>query len=307
VRTGERGFVFVAVAAALVLMSALMAGAFFYALQEERLGRSGQATVRALAAAEAGTAAALAQWTPSREGALLPGDALAVGVSLPQGAGSVSATVTAWGERFMLIRSRGTDPTGSAAREVAVLVRLALPAALTPAALTLSEASTMDLAERVDASDYRRAEWRCQDPPTEVPAVVSPWPEPWSDWDSLRARAATGSVLPDAQHPVVLVPGDLNLVGGSGTGILLVDGNATLAGGAMLTGLLLVSGRLEFRGIGGTVTGAARAGSIAADPTALAGDPLVKWSSCAVLRARRAAARPMPARGWSWVDLSGGW
>jgi hypothetical protein len=306
-RAGERGFVFAAVAAVLVLLSALLAGAFFYALQEERLGRSGQATVRALAASEAGAAAAIAQWSPAREGALLPGDALGVTVNLPEGAGSASATVTAWGERIMLVRSRGTDPTASAAREVAVLVRLALPAVLTPAALAVTAAATMDLADHVDSSDYRLTDWRCQEPPTDVPAALSPWPEPWSDWDSLAARAVTGPVLPDAQHPVIRVPGDLDLVGGSGTGILLVEGDATIAGGAMVTGLLLVRGGLEFRGTGGLVIGAVRAGAIAAQPTALAGGPLVKWSSCAVLRARRAAARPVLVRGWSWVDLSGGW
>ncbi len=306
-RAGERGFVFVAVAAVLVLLSALLAGAFFYALQEERLGRSSQAALRALAAAEAGAAAAIAQWSPSGEGLLLPGDARAVGVSLPQGAGAASATVTAWGERIMLVRSRGTDPTESAAREVALLVRLALPAVLTPAALVVTEPATLGLADQVDARDSRPAEWRCQDPPLDVPAVLSPWQEPWRDWDSLAARAVAGTGLPDAERPIVLVRGDLSLIGGTGTGILLVDGDATVNGGAMLTGLLLVRGGLTFRGIGGQITGAVRAGSIAAEPTALVGGPIVKWSSCAVLRARRAVARPVSVRGRSWVDLSGGW
>lgn len=305
---GERGFILAAVAAVLVLLSALVGGAFFYALQEERLGRGEQAALRALAAAEAGAADAVAGWQPAREGALLPGDSLVVATRVPEGVGDASATIVAWGERLALARSRGVDPTGSASRTIALLIRLRLPRAAAAAPLVAVQGIQPGIDARVARDDFRDPAWRCQEPARDAPtAVLARWQEPWNDWDSLAVRAGAGFVLPDAAHPAVHAVGDITVIGGRGTGILLVDGDAVVAGGATLTGLLLVRGRLEFRGTGGQIIGAARAESVAAEATALGGPPLVKWSSCAVLRALRRVATPTLTRDWFWSDLSGGW
>lgn len=299
----ERGFVFAAVAAVLVIAAALLSGAFFFALQEERLGRGAQAAQRALAAAEAGAAGVVARWSRTREGALLPGESLSFAAPLPAGAGTASVTVAAWGEQFMLVTARGVDPTGVAAREIAQLVRLVPPGFAVPAALTTARAvSGWD--RNIGAGDSAIAGWRCSGsraaPATAVLAL------PWPDWDSLAAVAAPGSSLPSPANPVVMIPGDADFFGGSGVGILLVDGNATFAGGAELVGLLVVRGRFELIGTGGRVIGALRADTIAAQSSALSGSVVV-WSSCAVARALRAASRPRAVAPWGWGDLSGGW
>lgn len=305
--TGERGFVFAAVTAVLVLAAAVLGGAFFYALQDQRLGRGTQDALRALAAAEAGAAAALAGWSREREGALLPGESLAAAPALGPGAGSAAVTVTAWGERLMLVRSRGSDPTGQAAREIGVLVRLALPRLDLPAAVVAVDSMAPGMAARIDSTDGVPPGWSCAEPPRDAPAVGTSPPDPWRDWDSLAALAVPGTGLPSAAQPAVLVRGDLDQFGGAGVGILLVEGDATFAGGATLTGLLLVRGALRFIGTGGRVVGAVRAGSIGADAAALGVPVTVKWSSCAVLRVRRAVAHPVVVSGWGWADFSGGW
>jgi hypothetical protein len=299
----ERGFVFAAVAAVLVIAAALLSGAFFFALQEERLGRGAQASLRALAAAEAGAARAIAAWSPAREGALLPGDSLSLAATLPAGAGTATVTISAWGEQFMLVTSRGVDPTGVAAREIARIVRLAPPYVEVPAALATARLAG-GWEAYVSEFDSVLAGWRCP-APRAVPRLAR-LAQPWSDWYSLAAVAVPGSSLPTAANPVVLVSGSADFIGGSGQGILLVDGDATFAAGTELVGLLVVRGRFELIGTGGRVIGAVRADTIAALSSALSGSAVI-WSSCAVARALRAAARPRAVAPWGWGDLSGGW
>lgn len=299
----EHGFVFAGVAAVLVVAAAMLSGAFFFALQEERLGRGAQASQRAFTAAEAGAAAALSGWSPMREGALLPGDSLAFTAALAAGAGTATGVVSAWGEDIAVVRSRGVDPTARAAREIAQIVRLVAPPLELPAALTTAR-PTAGADALVSGGDSTLAGWRCG-PPRSV-ARVATLGAPWNDWDSLAARATPGSSLPTTATPIVLVSGDAHFIGGSGRGILLVDGNATFAGGVELTGLLVVRGRWDLIGTGGRVIGAARVDTIATSSSVLSGTAVV-WSSCAVDRALRAVARPAAVARWGWADLSGGW
>lgn len=299
----DRGFVFVTVAAVLVIAAALLSGAFFFALQEERLGRGAQASLRALAAAEAGAGRVIGAWSRTREGALLPGDSVSFAATVPSAAGAATVTVSAWGEQFMLVTSRGVDPTGLASREIAQLVRLLPPAVAVPAPLTTARPLS-GWEAYVSAGDSVLAGWRCGDArPAPKLAVL---PLPWADWDSLAAVAVSGSVLPTPANPVVVVAGRADFIGGSGRGILLVDGDATFAGGTELVGLLVVRGRFELIGTGGRVIGALRADTIAAQSSALSGSAVI-WSSCAVARALRAVARPRAVAPWGWGDLSGGW
>lgn len=301
-----RGFVLAAMLAALLIASAILGGAFFYALQEERIGRNEVAAARALAAAEAGAGNVLAGWSAAREGAVLPGDSLQLAPALAPGEGAAAVVLTPLGETAVLLRSRGEDATRAARRDVALLVRLLAPRVATPAALASVTPVDAVLAGFVDGDDHVPAGWRCG-APAPLPPLAAPWDSSWSDWDSLAARATPAGRPPDAAAPVVLVEGDFEMVGGSGTGILLVTGDLRIDGGATLTGVVMVRGTLRFTGTGGRIVGAARVGAIAADPGADFAGPLVSWSSCAVVRARRTLAIPIPAEGWFWADLDGGW
>lgn len=101
-------------------------------------------------------------------------------------------------------------------------------------------------------------------------------------------------------YPIIHVPGDLRLVGGRGQGILLVDGDLDLAGGAMFAGIVVVRGRLTASGSGGTVLGSVLASRVV---LAGAGSLLVQFSSCALGRVLEAAGRPMRLGGWSWTQV----
>ena len=66
--------------------------------------------------------------------------------------------------------------------------------------------------------------------------------EPWNWGDPDRPYRPCGGYL-----PVRRALGDLLVEGGVGQGILLVDGDLTLAGGARYYGLILATGRLHLR------------------------------------------------------------
>lgn len=302
----ERGVVLAGVLVMLIVAGALIGGAFFYALQEERIGRNTQDAGRALAAAEAGADLAMGSSSGAALGVLAPGDSLSQVVPLPTEIGTATVTIHAIREELLLIRARGQDPTGSATREIDTLWRWLLPPFAAPAALVSATVVPASIVASVDGSDHPPSGWRCG-PAMSNAAVAAPWSDPAGDWDSLAARATAGPGLPDAAHPVVLVDGDLSLTGGSGLGILLVSGDVVIDGGATLTGILVVQGQLRFSGAGGWILGAARVGSVVADPALLGGAPLVSWSSCAVLRARRSGAGFARIPGWSWSDQAGGW
>lgn len=301
-----RGFVLAAILVALVIASAVLGGALFYALQEERVGRNELAAARALAAAEGGAVRVVSGWSAAREGAVLPGESLSLAPALAAGEGTAQVTLLALGETAALLRSEGEDPTHTARRDVALLVRLLAPPVATPAALVAGQAVAAGIAGAVDGDDHAPQGWRCG-PPAPARAVLAPWSGAWDDWDTLAAKAVAAARAPDASVPAVLVDGDFTLMGGSGTGILLVTGDMRIDGGATLTGILLVRGTLTFTGSGGRIEGAVRAGAVGADSVAVFSRPLIWWSSCAVARARRALAVPAVLPGWPWADLDGGW
>ena len=102
--------------------------------------------------------------------------------------------------------------------------------------------------------------------------------------------------------PIIHATGDLQLNGGRGQGVLLVDGNLDLSGGASFTGVLVVLGRLTASGSGGSILGGVLADRVSSG----SGVPFsVQYSSCAVQRVLQAAGRPVPIglEGWHWTQL----
>jgi type II secretory pathway pseudopilin PulG len=97
--------------------------------------------------------------------------------------------------------------------------------------------------------------------------------------------------------PVVHAEGDLQLTGGAGQGMLVVEGNLTLLAGARFTGVMLVRGSARFE------DGARLDGIVLADRVSLAGASEIQYSACAVEHASRAAARPFPELTHSWAEM----
>lgn len=143
-----------------------------------------------------------------------------------------------------------------------------------------------------------------------LPAVATPSPSTgsagcltsdpanWGDPDRASPPGACEGFL-----PVLHAPGDLHLAGGMGQGVLLVEGNLTVSGGARFVGMVIARGTVQVLGAGGRIEGALMAASTSGTTSSIAGPLTVVHSRCALHAAERAAERvvPIPFQGWGEV------
>lgn len=107
-----------------------------------------------------------------------------------------------------------------------------------------------------------------------------------------------GTESPCADYfPVLHAPGNMRLEGGAGQGVLLVDGDLTIAGGARFSGVVAVRGVLEITELS-ELHGAALASRLIVH-----GGSRARYSSCAVERALRGAAAPVVPEGLAWSEM----
>ena len=304
-RVPRRGFALVSTLFALVLVGALVGGAFFAALQELRVARNEGDAQRARAAAESAADLAIAGWDGSRLNAMPAGDSQPVSVALLSGASPAFVTVVRLNRQIFLVRATGGEPAAGTSSSVGRVVRLDMPRLAMRAAISVLTPADPAAAAIADGADRDPPGWTCDAGPRDtVPGIqVGPWP---LDWDSLAALART-AVDPaavqaelGAGRPLVLVRGDVTLTGGRGGGLLLVDGDLTIQGGFEFDGVVVVRGALTMTGSAGTIRGAVAAEGLRAGG-ASPGAALLGYSSCALSRALEAAARvrPLARRGWA--------
>jgi hypothetical protein len=105
---------------------------------------------------------------------------------------------------------------------------------------------------------------------------------------------------------VVHVRGNLDLVSGRGSGVLLVDGDLVVSGPVEYTGLIVVRGRFETR-LSSTTPAILLGAAIVANPGAaeqrLAGNVQMSYSNCTVRNALRLMARPTQLDSRGWIEL----
>jgi hypothetical protein len=104
-------------------------------------------------------------------------------------------------------------------------------------------------------------------------------------------------------YPIIHSPGDLKITGGIGQGILLVDGDLEVQGGAEFYGPVIVRGRLKTAGTGGHFNGGVMAANVDFEQNTVLGNAVIQYSRCAIDRALNGSAQPALARGRSWVEL----
>lgn len=107
--------------------------------------------------------------------------------------------------------------------------------------------------------------------------------------------------------PIIHVPGSLKVSGGTGQGILVVDGDLDASGGFSFYGVTIVTGTLKTTGTGAHFNGTVIVqgdGELDSQSTQ-AGNSVVQYSQCRVQRAFDAALRIRPLDHRSWIDLSG--
>lgn len=103
--------------------------------------------------------------------------------------------------------------------------------------------------------------------------------------------------------PLIFAPGDLRIAGGAGQGILVVQGDLTLADGARFYGPILVGGRLLVTG-DAAVYGAVTA--TGGGPDQVDAGAHILYSACAIRRSLLGAAaldQPLAAGDRVWVPL----
>ncbi len=122
-----------------------------------------------------------------------------------------------------------------------------------------------------------------------------------ANWGDPGGVGACGSYA-----PLIWAMGDVEMRGGAGQGILLVEGDLTLSAGARFAGVVIVRDDLRSSGIGGTLLGLALAGDrrvAAGDHTLLDGQTLVQRSRCAVDLALERAAPLVRVARRSWAPF----
>jgi hypothetical protein len=103
--------------------------------------------------------------------------------------------------------------------------------------------------------------------------------------------------------PIIYSQGDLHISGGTGQGILLVEGDLTVTGGMSFYGPVIVKGSLSSAGTGGHFYGGVMAANVDLEQNSLLGNGVVQYSGCAITRALAGVATPIFAVGRSWAEL----
>jgi len=296
----RRGFVLVMVLLALVLLTALISGGFFEALQESRIGRNATQDVVLRGAAESGLASVLASWDPRIDDELSVGASARMSVAAPPGV-TASVDVRRMNGRLLLLRSSATDGDGTS-RAVELIARLVGPE-LGPAAL---RARTVDAVAqaRADGTDRAPPGWTCPAPGAAVSALLLQSGASDStffrfgamDWTGLLAWARSVPAGGDSLR-VIYQQGDTTLSAGRMTGTLVVDGDLVLRGGVELTGLVVVRGTLTFDVGGGAVRGSVVASQVVVNQSVTPSDVVLGYSSCSTWRAGLSRALPRPVFG----------
>jgi hypothetical protein len=108
----------------------------------------------------------------------------------------------------------------------------------------------------------------------------------------------------ESYFPIIHVTGDLKATGGSGQGILLIDGDFTEAGNFSFYGIVVARGTIKATGNSNAIIGAAMAAAVdLGDAVTLAGSTKAQYSSCAVQKVLSASSYPLAAKGRAWVNL----
>lgn len=170
----ERGFALVGAVFALVIIAALIAGAFFASRQENTVGRNTQTYQRSFGAAEAGMATTVANWQTGTFNGLAVGDSSTASATLPSNGGSYTAIVKRLDNQLFLIRTTGTDPSGKGNRTLATLAKLNLINMTFKASLTTRNSLKIGGSSLIDGRNTDPSGWGCGAVSDTIPGITTP-------------------------------------------------------------------------------------------------------------------------------------
>jgi hypothetical protein len=332
---GREGFAVATALFTLVVMGALAIGTLYAATHELRGGADAIHQARAIMAAELGVEQTIAAWSREWNGALGRGYGRSWTHSTVEGA-QITVDLTRLADDLFLIASEAR--AGPARRRVARVVRLVVDDPLLQAALLATSVIDSTMTSGVDGSDHPSAQWDCPAPGPPLPAIVITdttsalrlgqfdWaalvglahsrvtvrvtgaaprvsdeecdtaaPENWGEPNRWMGGPCTG------YYPVIHGASDLVIDGGRGQGVLVVEGNLTIQGGAEFTGVVLVRGAVLDGPGGGSITGALAIAGQGATLSSLGGIS-IDFSRCAARKALLGIAMPTAVIERSWSD-----
>lgn len=222
-RASERGMALALAIFALVVVGALVAGAFLAGNLEQRAGRGTLYSAQAADAAEAGAAETLAAWDTPTLNALAPGDTAAFPPVPLGGRTTYRPTVTRLNGQLFLIQSLGTRANAEggtlARRTVGIVARLVSLGSGPEAALTLGKPVEIVGSQVVvngNDSAAARQGLDCAPGPSRTPiGTATPSSTSFAVFGDVtfdRLKAHANVVLPDttltsALHPSLSVTG----------------------------------------------------------------------------------------------------
>lgn len=216
-RASERGMALALAIFALVVVGALVAGAFLAGHLEQRTGRSTLYAEQAADAAEAGAAETLASWDALGLNALAPGTTASLPTVPVAGRTAYRPTVSRLNGQIFLVQSLGTrvnaGGTPLARRTVGIVAKLASLGSGPEAALTVGKPVEIEGSQVVvsgaDSADAREG-MACAPgsarPATRITASSSDVYAVFGDVGFDRLAAHAGVVLPDTTISSALRP-----------------------------------------------------------------------------------------------------
>lgn len=171
------------------------------------------------------------------------------------------------------------------------------PASATPLLAEIGEPAE-DLVAWAERVTLRLPDWMSRvtpEPRYSSSACDRADPRNWGD--PSRPNTVCGRYL-----PVIGATGDLDVDGGVGQGVLLVEGDLTLRGGAEFHGVIIVGGRLITLVPGPRVYGTVQVNDPDDVGSALDGGGIFTYSPCAIGRALLPGGRLEPVSGRSWIS-----
>jgi hypothetical protein len=103
--------------------------------------------------------------------------------------------------------------------------------------------------------------------------------------------------------PIIYASSSIRLTGGTGQGILLVNGDLDISGGFEFFGPVIVRGEIRSTGTGGHIYGGVMSQDANFDVSLISGNSVVNYSACAVNRALQGSALGRPVGNRSWVAV----
>lgn len=333
---GREGFAVATALFTLVVMGALAIGTLYAATHELRGGTDAIYQARAVMAADLGVEQTIAAWSREWNGALGRGYGRSWTYSTVEGA-RITVDLTRLADDLFLITSEAR--AGPARRQVARVVRLDVDDPLLQAALLATAMIDSTTSSGVDGSDHPPAQWDCPAPGPPLPTIVITdttsalrlgqfdWPaliglahsrvtvrvtgaaprvsdeecdtaapENWGEPNRWMGGPCTG------YYPVIHAASDLVIDGGRGQGVLVVDGNLTIQGGAEFSGVVLVRGAVLDGPGGGRISGALAIAGQGATLSSLDGIS-IDFSRCAARKALLDIAMPKAVVERSWSEM----